>query len=327
MEFLGTPISDPQYRPVTAWLEHGPFATWLVRRLKPRRIVELGTHFGYSYFAMCQSVAEAGLSTECIAIDLWRGDEHAGFYDDSVYESVVIENDKYKHFSRLIRSTFADALLQVEDGSVDLLHVDGRHFYDDVREDFENWRPKLSAAAVVLFHDTEVRERDFGVYRYWPEVSGDKPAWNFRHEHGLGVLFWGDTLPEGAADLIRIAGNNLAREATLAYFADIGGALRIRHEAALQQSALQVKLSETQTQTAALEAEWQAKVAERQRRVSALEAQLVQARQTPLEQLWRLAEFRLLRGVAKLSPPLPRKTSERLVRMAAKRDPQRNMGG
>jgi predicted HAD superfamily hydrolase len=250
MEFLGTTISDPQFRPVTAWLEHGPFATWLVRRLKPRRIVELGTHFGYSYFAMCQSVAEAGLSTECIAIDLWQGDEHAGFYDNSVYESVVAENEQYKHFSRLIRSKFADALALVEDGSIDLLHIDGTHLYDDVREDFESWRPKLSPSAVVLFHDTEVRERDFGLYRYWPEVSAGKPTWNFRHEHGLGVLFWGDDLPEGAADLVRIAGDDLAREAALACFAGVGLALRTRHEAALPEGAFQAQLGEARAQTA-----------------------------------------------------------------------------
>ena len=65
--------------PTTAWLEHGPFAMWRIRKMKPKRVVELGTHNGYSYFAMCQVVKEMKLSTECFAVDTWKGEEHAGF--------------------------------------------------------------------------------------------------------------------------------------------------------------------------------------------------------------------------------------------------------
>ena len=49
-----------------------------------------------------------------------------------------------------VRCTFAEALQHFPDGSVDLLHIDGRHFYEDVKEDYESWLPKLSDRAVVL---------------------------------------------------------------------------------------------------------------------------------------------------------------------------------
>ena len=137
MRFLDVNIGQPSFFDVqSAWLRHGPFAIWLVGALKPRRIVELGVHNGYSYFAFCQAVQEHDLSATCIGIDTWQGDEHAGFYDDSVFKSVESRNAPYAEFSNLLRKTFEDALADVEDGSVDILHVDGRHFYDDVKSDF-----------------------------------------------------------------------------------------------------------------------------------------------------------------------------------------------
>lgn len=188
MKFLNCDIPSPSYVPVTAWLRHGPFAMWLVKAARPRRIVELGTHYGYSHFAFCQAVREAGLTTECIAVDTWKGDDHAGHYGEEVYQAVLRENERYSAFSTLLRKTFAEALDDVADGSVDLLHVDGRHLYEDVKGDFESWIPKLAENAIVLFHDTMVEERGFGVWKYWAEISQQNETFNFTYQHGLGVL-------------------------------------------------------------------------------------------------------------------------------------------
>ena len=65
-----------------SWVEHIPFAFWIVGAAAPRVIVELGTHYGNSYFAFAQSVQEQGLSTSMFAVDTWKGDEHAAFYGE-----------------------------------------------------------------------------------------------------------------------------------------------------------------------------------------------------------------------------------------------------
>lgn len=173
-----------------SWVGHLHFASWIIRIFKPQVIVELGVHTGNSYFAFCQSVKEGGLDTKCWAIDTWVGDEHAGKYDDSVYQNVFNHNaDHYSSFSKLLRKTFDEASLDFEDSSVDFLHIDGLHTYEAVKHDFETWLPKLTPGALVLFHDINVFDRGFGVWKFWGELKGKYPKnIEFLHSNGLGVL-------------------------------------------------------------------------------------------------------------------------------------------
>ena len=179
----------------SAWYGHVPFAHWLVATHRPASIVELGAHNGVSYAAFCEAILRCNLGARALAVDTWQGDEHAGLYDDSVYRDLCAFHDRrYASFSTLLRSTFDNALQFVPDGSVDLLHIDGRHRYEDVAHDFQSWRPKLSARAIVLFHDTNVREREFGVWRLWSELCDSHAGhFEFLHGHGLGVLQPGET--------------------------------------------------------------------------------------------------------------------------------------
>ena len=186
----------------SAWYGHVPFAAWIMPVLRPRVFVELGTHNGVSYSAFCQAALRASLDLRCYAVDNWKGDEHSTLYGEEVYEDFRRFHDaRYGGFSELLRCAFDDALAYISDGSVDLLHIDGFHTYEAVSHDFTSWFPKLSDRAVVLFHDINVRERGFGVWKMWAEIRESYPSFSFWHEHGLGVLAVGTQVPDGILGL------------------------------------------------------------------------------------------------------------------------------
>jgi hypothetical protein len=191
------------YRP-SAWIQHVPFAFWLIDVLRPANFVELGTYQGMSYLAFCQAIKGLESNTKATAVDTWSGDQHAGNISSGALDSLrSVHNPRYSSFSTLFRSTFDDAVSCFGDKSIDLLHIDGLHTYDAVKSDFQTWLPKIirSKPAIVLFHDTQVRQSDFGVYLLWSELTKEFPNFEFHHGHGLGVLGLGTNFPQELADL------------------------------------------------------------------------------------------------------------------------------
>ena len=150
----------PEYPENSTWLEHAPFAFWLVDALRPRTVVELGTYQGFSYFCFCQAVKALGCDTRCFAIDTWQGDAHSGFYGEDVFRGVSDYNTShYDAFSSLIRSTFDAAAAHFSDGSVDLPISTAAIFMNPSRWISRPGSERLpSRRSVVISANTNVRE-------------------------------------------------------------------------------------------------------------------------------------------------------------------------
>jgi len=312
LHYLSTPELDPLFwregriGVVSAWYGHVPFAHWITAAVEPRTLVELGTHNGVSYSAFCEAVVLKGLDTRCYAVDTWQGDDQAGHYGEEVYRDLRrFHDERYSAFSELLRCSFDDALPYVRDASVDLLHIDGLHTYAAVRHDFDAWRPKLSESAVALLHDTNVRERDFGVWRLFEELRAQFPSFEFLHGHGLGVLAVGPSIPSEVLELCSLR-SAVKVHAIRQRFALLGerwwalGQRRLEQEAEVATreariSALQSDVASREARISALQSDLAARemristlesdVAARQARISALEGDVAtrQARISALE--------------------------------------------
>lgn len=220
-----------------SWVPHIPLAFYLIEVLKPKVFVELGTHSGNSYFSFCQAVKDLNIWTKCSAVDTWEGEHHSDLYGSEIFERVhLINSENFSGFSSLLKMRFDDALQEFADKSIDLLHIDGYHTYDAVKHDFETWLPKLSNECVVLFHDTDVKERNFGVWKLFDELGQKYPSYNFKYGYGLGLLCLGDNVNKGFKKFIEDAAKH---ETIELYFAALGERIQLLHENTDQLSELE----------------------------------------------------------------------------------------
>lgn len=183
--------------PDYTWAGHTFFAYDLVRNLKPKVIVELGSYKGTSSSSFMQGVKDAGLDTDMYFVDSWEGEEQTGFYTEDVY--TIFTNMVKKYFSELkvhpLKMYFEEALKQFDDKSIDILHIDGLHTYEAVKKDYDTWKRTVTDEGVILFHDIKVP--NFGVKEVWEEVKAENPNAifiEFEHNYGLGVMFMNSKL-------------------------------------------------------------------------------------------------------------------------------------
>lgn len=211
--------------PVWPWGGHRRFAYDLVRWMRPGRIAELGVHWGTSFFTFAQAMKDGRMKdAELIGVDTFEGEEHAGAYGPEVFETVrgIVREWFPSQSITLHKMLFSEALGLVEDGSVDLLHIDGLHTFEAVREDFETWLPKLAPEGIVLFHDV-APDTGYGSTDYWKQISGEHPGFAFEHSWGLGVLF-----PKGDSRLRELKRQGL--EDKLMAYPALARAERATHE-------------------------------------------------------------------------------------------------
>ena len=77
-----------KYNIDSGWGGHKYFVYDLVRNIKPKHIVELGTYKGDSFFTFCQASKDTtDTNTIITAIDTWKGDKHTTFYGPTIYQT------------------------------------------------------------------------------------------------------------------------------------------------------------------------------------------------------------------------------------------------
>ena len=172
--------------PGSAWSGHRAFAEWLVKELNPNVIVDLGVFYGFSTFSF--AIPRIG---HTYGIDNFTGDTFVGTDENRLkYNFVTMKREKLHLQNNLtiIEGDFNE-VAETWDKKIDILHIDGSHNYEDIKQDFETWSRFLNDDGVILMHDTCVESafgNEYGVKKFFEEI--ELPKFTFTHCFGLGVV-------------------------------------------------------------------------------------------------------------------------------------------
>lgn len=110
----------------------------IIRNIKPKVAVEIGTHRGLAAFYMAQALKDNG-----------EGILHTTDPNDWEQEKTLAQFESIKDFIKVHRKKGED--LDIE--NVDFLFIDGFHEEEYVLAEFNHFAPRLTERAVVVFHD------------------------------------------------------------------------------------------------------------------------------------------------------------------------------
>lgn len=192
-------FESEQYNPMvliySPWAGHKRFAYDYIRFMEPSVIVELGSYYGCSAFAFLQAVKDGKTGSKFYAIDTWQGDDFTkNDYKEDIYTQYKRINDSCfaDVDSVMVRSTFDEACPEFADESIDLLHIDGSHAYDDVKHDYLTWKDKVRPDGVIFFHDVGMDllfGEEMGSHIFWEELKASEPfTMEMPFSNGLGIL-------------------------------------------------------------------------------------------------------------------------------------------
>jgi predicted O-methyltransferase YrrM len=169
----------------------------LVRTLRPRRVLEIGTAHGGTFYLWTRVAAP---DARLISVDLppWERD------DPGEGETVR----RLRSFTRkaqqlhLLRSDSHDRETEravealLGDDRLDVLFIDGDHSYDGVRSDFSAYSRLVGPGGLVAFHDIHPHSKGWGgeVPRFWNEIKDAYRSTEFiadRSQDGFGIgVLW-----------------------------------------------------------------------------------------------------------------------------------------
>ncbi|MCZ8021379.1 MAG: class I SAM-dependent methyltransferase [Chryseotalea sp.] len=137
--------------------------------------LEFGVEFGYS------SSALSNYFKKVTGVDIFTGDEHAGFHGD-IFE---LTKSNFKDFPNieLIKSDYRD-FIKDNAQQYDLIHVDIVHTYEATYE-CGLWSAQHST--VTIFHDTE-SYRDVKRAVAAIAKATHKKFYNYKKYNGLGIV-------------------------------------------------------------------------------------------------------------------------------------------
>lgn len=165
----------PGYGPATPveifqWQDEFEKLLDLYREMAPKSVLEIGTYHGGTLYHWLRN---ASADTKIVSVDSYAVGvdnrelcrEWAREYDVAL--ELISGDSRRKKTIEEVESH----------GPFDWIFIDAGHYYDEVRDDWENYRPMCSQGGIVAFHDI------LPPTRTWPDIQ---VAWLWKEIKAFG---------------------------------------------------------------------------------------------------------------------------------------------
>lgn len=173
-------------------------------------IVEIGSWLGNGSTRVIIDELRSIDGGKLYCVDTWKGSPNVAHHQD-----IAARYDIFETFLQNVRSaggeayvcplkmTSSDAAKIIEDGSIDLVFIDGDHSYASAIEDISLWKSKVREGGILCGHDCECRPRGSlrdAIYSSLniDHISGDGTPFSVIHS---GVVVAVDEAFNGSANL------------------------------------------------------------------------------------------------------------------------------
>ena len=181
----------------TADLGYGFIHYGLIRQIKPKTVLCVGSRFGYIPAILAQACHDNGFG-RVYFVDAGFDDSEAGAYTGQGYWKTPTGKASFDEFGlgkyiALFVTTTKKFVARYPQQKFDYIYIDGDHSYKGAKFDYKTFWPRLNPLGLMTFHDISVKETlpegEYGVHQVFSEAQTKTDALVFPFlGSGLGIL-------------------------------------------------------------------------------------------------------------------------------------------
>ncbi len=174
------------------WWHYG-----FVRQQKPKKVLCIGSRYGYIPAVLAQACFDNGFGKVDFIDAGFSEDDEGGWTGVGYWRTKEGQNSFVKfglgEYIKLFLMTTKDFAKRYSMRKYDYIYIDGDHSYQGVSLDVKLFWPKLKKHGLMVFHDVGVKgvksEGEYGVWEKWQELKKEYGGIEIKFKgSGLGVI-------------------------------------------------------------------------------------------------------------------------------------------
>lgn len=152
--------------PIFQWEEEFVELLRLYRDLQPKRVLELGSYYGGTLYHWLQN---AQPNVTIVSVDSYAVgvDNRDQYLDWAPHPLTLYAINGNSHHPDIVAEV-------AQHGPYDFVFIDAGHYYEEVKADWELYRPMVRSGGVVVFHDIlppSPEHPEIEVARLWNDLK------------------------------------------------------------------------------------------------------------------------------------------------------------